>query len=78
MESENQIVISHENGGWDISAYVNGIKVKTAWADTGISAITKAELIQDYYRECAIILKHEYNDNAELVKCNRVLIHALQ
>ena len=73
-----QIIISYEKGGWDISVYTDDVKVKTTWADTGISAITKAELLQDYYRDHEIVLKHEYNENAELIDCNRVLIHALQ
>lgn len=68
-----RIEISKIDNGWDISAIDDtGSVLKTAWADTGSSAYSKAEILASFYRTdngqtAPIVWKNVYDHAGAIV-----------
>lgn len=46
-----KVVITPDGRGYDVSVYVDGAKVQTAWAYNESQANEKANIMADYYRD---------------------------
>lgn len=75
MDNSNSIIITPDGKhGWDITAYdSDGEPLKHAWSDNGQSAISKAFVIQDFYRNHAVILTHSFDADGNLREDRQVL-----
>jgi hypothetical protein len=46
----NEVLISDENKGYDVSVYINGYKIKSAWNQFLSQAMITADELAYYYR----------------------------
>lgn len=50
-KDQDNVIVSPETGGYDISVFVKGQKVKTAWKSNKTSALQTARDLADFYRD---------------------------